>query len=47
MVPMVPLAWTSSDRKRSKRGPFEVKHISEGYNSETLADRAKVTINIE
>ena len=44
---MVPLAWTSSDRKRSKRGPFEVKHISEGCNLETLADKAMVTIEVE
>ena len=44
---MVPLAWTSRDRKRSKRGPIEVKHISEGCNSEMLGDRAKFTINVE
>ena len=42
-----PLAWTSHDRKRSKWGPTEVKHISEGCNLETLADRAMVTIKVE
>ena len=29
------------------RGPKEIKHSSEGCNSETLGDRAKVTIDVE
>ena len=39
-----PLVWPSDDRKWSKRRPIKIKHFSRGCNSETDADRAKVTI---
>ena len=44
---MAPLALTWSDLERSNRGPAYFKHISEGCNLETLANRAMVTIKVE
>ena len=40
---MAPLALTWTDLEVK----IEVKHISEGCNLETLADRAMVTIKVE
>ena len=44
---MPPLALTYSELERSNRGQAHFKHISEGCNLETLADRAMVTIKVE
>ena len=44
---MAPLVLTEGDFDRSNRGQAHFKHISEGCNLETLADRAMVTIKVE
>ena len=44
---MAALALTWSDLERSNRGQAHFKHISEGCNLETLADRSIVTIKVE